>query len=72
MTDQPPPNSGGGFGGSRPSIDVSQSDIRPMVRAELNTLRGQIRAAIPRIADRMSRYHLEDVVKRINQILDPK
>ena len=72
MTDQPPPNSGSGFGGSRASIDVSLSDIRPLVRAELNTLRGQIRAAIPRIADRMSRYHLEDAVQRINLILDPK
>lgn len=53
-------------------IDVSQSDIRPMVRAELKALRTQINGAIARTADSMSKYHLEDAVQRINQILDPK
>jgi hypothetical protein len=53
-------------------IDVSQSDIRPMVRAELKTLRTQINGAIARTADSMSKYHLEDAVQRINNILDPK
>lgn len=54
------------------AIDVSQSDIRPMVRAELKTLRTQINGAIARTADPMSKHHLEDAVQRINQILDPK
>ena len=53
-------------------IDVSQSDIRPMVRAELKTLRTQINGAIARTTDLMSKYHLEDAVQRINNILDPK
>lgn len=53
-------------------IDVSQSDIRPMVRAELKTLRTQINGAIARTSDLMSKYHLEDAVQRINNILDPK
>lgn len=59
------------FVGGTP-IDVSQSDIRPMVRAELKTLRTQINGAIARTGDAMSKYHLEDAVQRINQILDPK
>lgn len=59
------------FVGGTP-IDVSQSDIRPMVRAELKTLRTQINGAIARTGDTMSKYHLEDAVQRINQILDPK
>lgn len=59
------------FVGGTP-IDVSQSDIRPMVRAELKTLRTQINGAIARTADPMSKYHLEDAVQRINEILDPK
>jgi hypothetical protein len=54
------------------AIDVSQSDIRPMVRAELKTLRTQLNGAIARTADPMSKYHLEDAVQRINLILDPK
>ncbi len=56
----------------RTNVDVSQSDIRPVVRAELNTLRRNIRAGLTRTSDRMSRYHLQDAIKRIDLILDPK
>lgn len=55
---------------SRTSIDVSQSDIRAVVRAELKTLKNSLERS--KINDRMSKIHLEDVVERINVILDPK
>jgi hypothetical protein len=57
---------------SRTNINVEQSDIRPAVRSQLNILRGQIMSAIPRTSDRMSKYHLQDAVIRIDNILDPK
>lgn len=53
-----------------PQIDVSQSDIRPLVRGELETLRREIRGV--RIGDRMTTLHLQDALKRIDDILDPK
>ncbi|MDX5584243.1 MAG: zinc-dependent metalloprotease, partial [Aureibaculum sp.] len=56
----------------RTSVDVSQSDIRPVVRGELINLRANIRGAIGRTPDRLSRYHLQDALERINDILDPK
>ena len=55
-----------------PQINASQSDIRPMARGELKTLQRQIRSAIPRTSDTMSKLHLEDLAERIAQILDPK
>jgi len=55
-----------------PGINAKQSDIRPVVRAELKTMQSQIRAAIPRTKDRMSKIHLEDALIRVNDILDPK
>ncbi len=55
-----------------PGINAKQSDIRPIVRAELKTMQSQIRAAIPRTRDRMSKIHLEDALIRVNDILDPK
>lgn len=55
-----------------PQINASQSDIRPIARGELKTLQREIRAAITRTTDRMSRLHLEDALERINTILDPK
>lgn len=55
-----------------PGINAKQSDIRPVVRAELNAMKSQIQAAIPRTRDRMSKVHLQDALIRVNDILDPK
>jgi hypothetical protein len=57
-----------GFAGTQ--INASQSDIRPMARGELATLQSQIRAAIGRTTDRMSKLHLEDAAQRIKKILN--
>jgi len=57
---------------SRTSVDVSQSDIRPVVRGELRNLRVSVRSAIAITADRLSKYHLQDALERIDDILDPK
>jgi len=56
----------------RTNVNVSQSDIRPVVRAELKNLRRNVQAAIGRTRDQMSRYHLSDLAERIDLILDPK
>jgi len=58
------------FSGS--SIDVEQSDIRPIVRAELKQLKSDARRASGRTKDQLSKIHLEDLVERIDMILDPK
>ncbi|MDH7911777.1 zinc-dependent metalloprotease [Winogradskyella sp. SYSU M77433] len=52
------------------AVNTSQSDIRAVVRAELKTLRSQLRSA--RGGDAMSRIHIADAIERINLILDPK
>ena len=52
------------------AVNTSQSDIRAVVRAELKTLRSQLRNA--RGGDAMSRIHIADAIERINIILDPK
>ncbi len=56
------------FGGTQ--VNVSQSDIRAVVRAELKSLRSALRAA--RGGDTMSRIHIADAIERVNLILDPK
>jgi hypothetical protein len=53
-------------------VNVSQSDIRPMVRGELTTLRSQIRASLSKTSDMMTKYHLQDALVRIDNILNPK
>jgi len=54
------------------AVNTSQSDIRTLTRAELNILKRDIRNAINRTSDQMSKYHLQDVMERIDMILDPK
>ena len=54
------------------SVNVSQSDIRAIARAELNTLKRSLRSAIGRTGDTLSRYHLQDLMERIDLILDPR
>ena len=53
------------------SVDVVQSDIRPVVRGELLKLQRNLRNAIGRANDTMTRYHLIDALQRVNLILDP-
>jgi uncharacterized protein DUF4953/uncharacterized protein DUF5117/uncharacterized protein DUF5118 len=61
------------FGGtSRPQLSADKSDIKSLVRAHLVSLRNEIKAAIPGTTDEMSRYHLQDVVTRIDNALNPK
>jgi hypothetical protein len=52
-------------------VNVSQSDIRSVARAELKKLQTLIASAARRTNDTMSSYHLEDLNERINMILDP-
>jgi len=55
-----------------PQIDVSQSDIRPMARQELKSLSLQVKAALPKYSNLVLRAHLDDVLARISEALDPK
>jgi hypothetical protein len=79
----PPINAGagGGFGFSSPFFpaspaspvaDPTKSDVISLSRAHLVQLKGEIAAALPSYSDKMSRYHLQDVIARINAALDPK
>ena len=53
------------------SVNVSQSDIRPMVREQLETLQSDISSAKSRVSDRATRVHLADAERRIENILNP-
>lgn len=57
---------------SRTNVNVSQSDIRAVVRAELKALQSSVRNAVGRTGDTMSRIHLQDALERIDNILNPK
>lgn len=63
-------SSGQSFPGMR-SADPMGSDVSSIGRAHLTTLAKDIRTAIP-TANGMSKYHLQDLLVRINSALNPK
>ena len=54
------------------AFNVSQSDIRPFVRGELNTLKRILTNAANRATNTVTKYHYKDCIERIKLILDPK
>ncbi|MDO6440025.1 zinc-dependent metalloprotease [Cyclobacterium sp. 1_MG-2023] len=58
-------------GRSASTLNASQSDIPSVARASLNVIQSEIKRAIPRTSDSMSKIHLEDCLERVNKILDP-
>ncbi|UYQ91996.1 zinc-dependent metalloprotease [Chitinophaga horti] len=58
------------MGGPAPA-NAAKSDVASVTRAHLVSLRNELRAGAGN-ADAMSRYHIQDLVERINNTLDPK
>ncbi|MBK86554.1 MAG: zinc-dependent metalloprotease [Flavobacteriaceae bacterium] len=54
------------------AVNTSQSDIRAVTRFELNELKRLATRAVSLSKDSMTRIHLKDVTKRIDDILNPK
>lgn len=63
---------GGGGQNAQPQVDVKKTDLISTAKGTLRGLRAEITAAIPKTADRMSKYHLQDMAERINLALNPK
>ncbi len=54
------------------STSPDKSDTKSVVRAHLASLRLEVNAAASAIADQMTKYHLQDVSRRIDNILNPR
>ncbi len=53
-------------------VKISQSDIRPVVRAELRQIQKEIQQSLSSSRDQMTKYHFEDILSRIENILNPR
>jgi hypothetical protein len=62
------------FGGQMVTIgtDTKNTDVSSYARGQLKVLQSELNAAIPAIADKMTKYHYQDVVERIKQALNPR
>ncbi|WP_372754982.1 zinc-dependent metalloprotease [Mariniflexile sp.] len=50
----------------------TESDVKALVRGELNVLKQTLSVASNRPLNTVTKYHYKDCLERINQILDPK
>ncbi len=49
-----------------------QTNIKAICRGNLKVLKTELQGAIPKATNTFTKYHMEDLVERIDQILDPK
>jgi hypothetical protein len=68
MTEEPP-SPPAAFGNRITRVDVSQSDIRPLARAQLRQIAEEARYAAGRTDDEVTRAHLEDLAARAEAIV---
>lgn len=57
---------------SRQYFNVNQSDVRALVRAELNLLKRTLTSASKGTVNIETKYHYRDCIERIKNVLDPK
>jgi hypothetical protein len=60
------------YGFSTRVVELEKTDLPSIARAHLESLKTTINAAVPKTADKITRYHLQDLSQRIKQSLDPK
>jgi hypothetical protein len=53
-------------------VNLSQTDLPSIARGQLIGLKTQIKTAASKTTDRMSKFHLLDLISRIDAALDPK
>jgi hypothetical protein len=53
-------------------VNLAQTDLPSIARGQLNSLKNDLKLSTSRMTDKMSKYHVLDLVYRIEQGLDPK
>jgi Met-zincin len=53
------------------NVDLAQTDLPSIARGHLISLRSELKASTLRMTDKLSRYHIEDLVARIDKGLNP-
>jgi hypothetical protein len=60
------------YGFKTRKVNLAQTDLPSIARGQLQSLKDNLKIANSRISDRMSTYHLLDLIFRIDEALDPK
>ncbi len=64
-----PRNDGGYL--KQTAVTINQSDIKPVVRGELRSLKSMLKRTLPYAKNTITKYHLQDIIDRIEKALNP-
>lgn len=60
------------YGFSMRTVDLNETDLPSIARGHLLALKAELAGSSARITDKISKYHVQDLVARITKALDPK
>ncbi|MCF2489592.1 zinc-dependent metalloprotease [Dyadobacter sp. CY347] len=60
------------YGFSTRVVELEKTDLPSVARAHLESLKATLQPAIAKSTDKITKYHLQDVLQRIKMALDPK
>jgi hypothetical protein len=60
------------YGFNTRRVNLAQTDLPSIARGQLNSLKNDLKMSSARMSDRMSKYHVLDLISRIGEALDPK
>lgn len=60
------------YGFTTRRVNLAQTDLPSIARGQLNSLKNDLKMSSARMSDRMSKYHVLDLISRIGEALDPK
>jgi hypothetical protein len=60
------------YGFNTRTVNLAETDLPSIARGQLISLKNDLKMSLPRMTDRMSKYHVLDLISRINEALNPK
>jgi hypothetical protein len=52
-------------------VDLKKTDVPSIIRGNLESLLAELRASAG-VGDKLTRYHIQDLIKRIDNALNPR
>ena len=59
------------YGFNTRTVNLAQTDLPSIVRGQLINLKNDLKLSVSKMTDRLSKYHVLDLISRINMALDP-
>jgi hypothetical protein len=59
------------YGFNTRRVNLAQTDLQSITRGQLINLKSDLKMSVSKMTDKLSKYHILDLISRINMALDP-